>query len=604
MPSQSTPTRLNRDKLRQLFLEALEARAEGLLASGHPGGRFGTEPWIVRDQDVILPLAILYTHGPDHRRRNPDLLKTIAAAGCYLRERQDEKGMYLFNKKDGSEWGMIYMPWSYLRWIITYDLLADDLPEDARRVWEEGLRLGYAGIADSELTSASNIYPGPLPGETPPVDGEVIPWIHNIPCHHAAGLYLAGRRFGRPDWMEQARVYQHKVVEAQSPHGWWTEHSGPVVLYNRVYLEALAIYYRFSGDPVVGRALERGNTYHLHYTYPDGSSIETVDERNPYPPIEYEKSEDGRVFWRPRLMFPHPGLYASAEGCALLERLIAEHRSRGAVDLENAEYLHLCLPAEDLPGGVGSGPARRFAMDDQALVSREGPWTLSLSAYCATRTPNRFIQDRQNLISIHHERSGIILGGGNTKMQPLWSTMTVGDTSLVSPEGTTRETNLAPETALDYVPESASIAEAEGNAWRLTVGTGGALLELTLRILSDDTLQLVSRLKRAAPDGRLVAHHLTFIRYPESPARFSDGSVAELDDGPWIKTGMTGLSHHDWTLALPPAARVTWPALPHNPYTGDGHAGHHEGRMVVTLPFGTEGEAWTLNLQVGAEQPW
>ncbi|MEZ5277187.1 MAG: hypothetical protein R3F07_12470 [Opitutaceae bacterium] len=596
MPPGSHSPILQPERLRRLYIDALESRAEAILASGHPGGRFGTEPWIVRDQDVILPLALLYKFGPEHRKGNPELLGTIAAAGCYLRERQDARGMYLFNKKDGSEWGMIFMPWTYLRWMITYDLLADDLAEEDRQTWEEGLRLGYAGISETELSSSSNIYPGPLPGQAPPPKGEFIPWIHNIPCHHAAGLYLAGKRFGREDWMSQARSYQHQVVAAQSPHGWWTEHSGPVVLYNRVYLEALAIYFQYSGDPVVGDALRRGNTFHLHFTYPDGSSIETIDERNPYPPIEYKTEADGSPRWLPRLMFPHPGLYASADGVVLLKRLLDALEARGARDLDNAEYLFLCLPDGGLPEGAAGAPASQYAMGDKALVVNEGPWTLCLSAYCATRTPNRFIQDRQNLVSVFHRDLGIILGGGNTKIQPLWSTMTVGDTRLVSPAGSTRETDLAPETALSYVPYTAVIVGEGGRGVGLTIGTGGALLRIGLRVISDNALEWKVCLEKAAPDGSEVANHLTFIRYPESPVIFSDRSSADLGMDGWSRSGLEWIGHHGWRLTLPSAARISWPVLPHNPYTGDGKAAWNEGRLVVTLPFEREGDTFTLHL--------
>jgi hypothetical protein len=44
-----------------------------------------------------------------------------------------------------------------------------------------------------------------------------------------------------------------------------------------------------------------------------------------------------------------------------------------------------------------------------------------------TPYPSRWIQDRQNLVSLYHDKIGVILGGGNTKLQPLWSTFSVGD---------------------------------------------------------------------------------------------------------------------------------------------------------------------------------
>jgi len=586
------------ETLRRLFVEALESRTESILASFHPDGRFGTDPWIVRDQDVILPLALLYRYGGSRCRGNPGLLEKIARGGCYLRERQDEQGMYPFTKKDGSEWGRIYMPWTYLRWIVVYDLLAGSLEDTDRQTWEEGLRLGYSGIAGTELTSASNIYPGPLPGQPPPAEGEVIPWIHNIPSHHAAGLYLAGKHFDRPEWQTQAREYLHRVVDAQTEYGWWTEHHGPVVLYNRVYLEALAIYYHYSRDPVVGRALERGNHYHLNCTYPDGADIETIDERNPYKPVEARRSPDGTITTFPHPGHPHPGLYASPEGHALLALLLHAHRRRGSRDITNAEFLLLCLPGEKFAADPLPAPEARFTMGDRALIARVDPWLLSFSAYCTTRTPNRFIQDRQNMFSIFHRESGLILGGGNTKIQPLWSTMTVGNTRLVSPEGSTPDTDLAPESALDYVPDQASIVETGRNAWNLRLETAGAVLVITAEVQSSGSLSLRLHLEKEAPDGRPVTAHLTFIRCPESTVTLSDGSQLALGEESWSYTGLTGIRHHNWELTLPAEAEVLWPALPHNPYTADGHAEISEGRLAAALPFGPEHPSHELTLKV------
>ncbi len=588
----------NETSFRLRLIHALEAKVDPILSSGRPNGQFGTEPWIVRDQDVTLTLAILYKSGLSRFQGDPVLLEAVAAGGRYLRKRQDEKGMYLFNKKDNTEWGMIYMPWTYLRWMVAYDLISEDLAEADRVIWEDGLVLGYSGISELELSSASNIYPGPLPFEAPPKEGEIIPWIHNIPSHHASGLYLAGQRFGRPEWMQQAVTYMHGVVDYQSEYGWWTEHVGPVVLYNRVYLEALALFYNFSRDEEVKGALERGNTFHFNYTYPDCSSIETVDERNPSPPVEEVDDGKGGIVYRPKIMPVHPGMLYSDDGRALLGSILEELESRGTPEVDNAEFLLLCLPDELDDPRLKATPPSRYRMGQESLLVREAPWLVSYSGYCAPRTPNRFIQDRQNLLSIFHRETGLIIGGGNTKLQPRWSTMTVGDIALVSPEGSTRETPLAPESDLAYVPESVSIEETDPRAWTMRISTGGAVMVVGTKILSDQSLVITARLEKAAPDGRKTAAHLTFIRYGESQVQFSDGSTAILGEEAFERSGVASIGYHGWNLTLPEKARVSWPVLPHNPYMGDGRAQIAEGRLVVSLPMDNVGEEVTLTLDV------
>ena len=588
---------VDREVFRAFLLRSLEAKLGPILAQARPDGRFGTDPWIVRDQDVILTLALLYQCKGGPHYKDPRLLAPIAAGGRFLRSRQDAKGMYAFDKKDGSNWGQIYMPWTYLRWIITFQLMADDLAPADRAIWAEGLQLGYGGIAATELSSRSNIYPGPLTGHPPLKPGEVIPWIHNIPCHHAAGLFIAGRHFGRPDWQRQAREYIQLVAAAQSPHGWWTEHSGPVVLYNRVYIEALGIYHALTGDPAILPALERGNRFHLNYLYPDGSAIETVDERNPYSPVTLTRGPDGKAHYQPPLAGIHSGLYASDEGRALLAELFQHVARHDPAELD-ADDLDLFLPPTAAGFAFTSAPERRFRMGADALVAREDPWLVSLSGYCCPRIGNRFIQDRQNLLSIFHRDAGLILGGGNTKLQPLWSTLTVGDAHLLTPLGAKRETNLAPNVPLAYTPDHCVIAEPAANRWTQRISAGGAVVELACEIVSGSEMRLAATLLQAAPDGRPAAVHLTFIPYPESPVAFSDGTQAEIAGALWEKTGVTSVRHHVWQLTVPTAARLACPVVPHNPYTSDGHAEAKEGRLVVSLPLAQVGVPTELKLTV------
>ena len=598
-PSMPSALPLHRDAFRAHLLRALEAKLPGILATSRPTGQFGTEPWIVRDQDAILTLALLYHCEGGPHYKDPSLLAQIAAGGRYLRSRQDAKGMHPFDKKDHSNWGQIYMPWTYLRWIITYQLMAAELAPADRDVWVEGLTLGYTGIAATELSSRSNIYPGPLTGAPPLQPGEVRPWIHNIPCHHAAGLFIAGRQFGRPEWMQQARDFMQLVVAAQSPYGWWTEHRGPVVLYTRVYLEALGIYHALSGDDAVLPALARGDVFHLNYLYPNGQMIETVDERNPYGPLSAKHEPSGQVRYLPSGVPIHPGLYFTDAGRALLVHqwpLVAE---RDPAEVDSAELLYLFLPKDDAGFAFTATPDRRHRMGADALIAREDPWLLSFSAYCCARTPNRFIQDRQNLLSIYHRDSGLILGGGNTKLQPLWSTLTVGDPKLLTPIGAKRETNLAPDVPLSYTPDHCEITEPAPNRWTQRIRAAGAIAELSCEILSGTSLRIGAKLVQAAPDGRPAAVQLTFIPYPESPVTFSDGAQADIAAASrWEKSGVTHVGHHNWQLSTPAEALISCPVLPHNPYTTDGHAEPTEGRLVVSLPLAAVGPGHSLTLSI------
>ena len=209
---------------------SLDAAVPGILASQKENGQFGTEPWTCGDQNVVFPLAAAWSLGESAHCHSDELLQAIVRGGDALIEAQDGNGMWTFRKKDGSTWGQTFMPWTYSRWVRAYSLIRGAMAWDARARWEAGLLLGYEGISRSCLSS-----------------------VHNIPAHHAMGLYCAGSVFGRQEWTTQAAEFMGTVMDAQSPHGWWAEHKGPVIGYNFVYSEALGVYYSMSGD---ARALE------------------------------------------------------------------------------------------------------------------------------------------------------------------------------------------------------------------------------------------------------------------------------------------------------------------------------------------------------------
>ena len=82
-------------------------------------GRFGSGIWTCNDQQQMYPLAVAYaTAGPGNKYyRDGKLLEVIAKAGDALIDDMDERGQWVFRKKDGSTWGMTRMCWTYSRWI-------------------------------------------------------------------------------------------------------------------------------------------------------------------------------------------------------------------------------------------------------------------------------------------------------------------------------------------------------------------------------------------------------------------------------------------------------------------------------------------------------
>jgi hypothetical protein len=507
-------------------------------------GRFGSGIWIVTDQNVILALAAAWSTPSVGNRyyHDPKVLEAIMAGGDALIDDADASGKWLFRKKDGSTWGMIYMPWIYSRWIRAYGIVRDAMPPARRVRWEKALRLGYAGIS-RELEKARLV---------------------NIPAHHAMGLYFAGQLFDEPAWKKQAANFLHRIVAEQHADGYWSEHVGPVVLYNTVYCDALAAYLTASGDEAVIPALQKATTFHAHFTYPDGTMVETIDERNPH--LE-------------QLWLPNAGFTYSPEGRTYTARLIRLYRKPLPADAAALLLLHGKEGA-----GLASDPLESnfdFVLGKgDAGIRREGPWFLAVSALTAAQSKVRWIQDRQNFFSVYHDRAGLILGGGNTKLQPRWSTFTFGDVNLLRHRAGDEKPEFAPGPGLVHIPNSARLLDGKQCGAELDYGGKRGTVRLKtsgqnrLEIFYSGDRAMTAHLQLLPRMGKeLVAATGKRQLLDATPLRWT-----AADAGEWIE--LNGVR-----LQLPKDATVVWPALPHDPYKKDGRAEPGQGRIVIDIPL-------------------
>lgn len=543
------------------FLKQLVSGASTILKTLDPAtGRFGAGIWIVTDQNVLLPLAAAWAvrDPANPHYHSPEVLEAIMKGGDALIEAQDARGMWVFRKKDNSTWGDIFMPWTYSRWIRAFGLIRDAMPPERRARWEKALTLGFEGIAARELEK-----------------------VHNIPAHHAMGLYQAGLALNRPEWEAQASAFMQKVVAAQDEGGFWSENHGPVVGYNLVYVDAVGVYYALSRDMAVLPALERAARFHANFTYPDGSRVETIDER--------------QVF-HPGVLMPNVGFTFSPEGRGFIrsqwERIAANAAAAGkppvlAADTAGAFVLY---GDEGIAAKMpGDKERSRFVLGkNAALTERRRPWFAVLSAYHAPVPQSRWIQDRQNLVSLFHDRVGLIVGGGNTKLQPLWSTFTVGDTALLFHRPGDETPDFKPRAGLFHVPARATL-ETDALALSLVYGDpvdSPVSCRVEFRPDSDTTARLIYSVDvlPALP----VAAHVPLIPRMNAAWKTASGKSGKLNAMPLRLTfaEMGGWFEHDgWRVDLPPGASLVWPVLPHDPYRKDGHAEPKEGLIVLVLPF-------------------
>jgi len=527
-------------------------------------GRFGTGIWICRDQHPMYPLAVAYaTQGERNKyHKDRELLEVIVKSGDPLIENMDERGRWIFEKKDGSTWGMIWMPWTYSRWIRTFALIRDDmLPEDRKR-WEQALTLGYTGIS-----------------------GNCLGHVHNIPAHHAMGLFVAGKTFDRPEWCKQAGDFLAKVAAKQSEAGYWSEGVGPVVLYNFVYVDALGTYYAKSNDRRVLPALEKAAAFHRHFTYPDGQNVETVDQRNPY----HERVSVGNV-----------GFTCTAVGRAYL----TNQWSQFGIDNLDADLIASLIlygeegPVEETPTG---DEKQAFVLTEagvnRAATKHHGPWFVCLSAYTAPIPKSRWTQDRQNMVSIYHDKTGLILGGGNTKLQPAWSNFTVGDISLLSHKPGDTSPDFLPKGDLHHVPSAAKLILDSTFGLDLTYGPETC----RIRVQPVDEKTLEYTIEATSNSDLPAAAHLTLLPHMSAALETGAGqSIKITDEAVSVSPEQLGgqVTYAGYRLHLPPTASLHWPALPHNPYRKDGRAAAEEGRVEIRIPFGESHSRHEITLEI------
>jgi hypothetical protein len=512
---------------------------------------------------VLFPLATAWSieSAANPFYHGPDLLTAICRGGEALVEAQDQDGKWTFRKKDNSTWGQIHMPWTYSRWIRAYLLVREAMPADSREIWERGLLLGFRGIRRY-------------------ADGRV----HNIPTHHAMGLYFAGLAFQNQDWQDAARTFMAKTVAEQDENGFWSEHYGPVVGYNRVYMDALGTYYAVSHDETVLPALERAAKFHAMFLWPDGSEVVTVDERRIY----HGTKDIGNV-----------GFSYSATGRGYLLGQTAPYRSKGrtvAADYAASMLLYSGTgPAIPLPATLDR--SIQVLGDGKAGMLRQKPWQICVSAYACKPIGSRWIQDRQNFVGIYHDDLGLVVGGGNTKLQPYWSTFTVGNPALLRHTPGDTDPDFTPDIDLLWTPERAELKQTEQSTG-VVLGYGKTPCRAQVTPQGDGSLRLVYSVDRL-PDSP-VEGHIPFLKR-SGRLQFRNGKDVYLNEDPVELTAEdTGGGFH-WRgldVSMPEGSRLLWPARQHNPYTRDGHSPLKNAKLVLCLPFSAARRSFTVALAV------
>lgn len=470
---------------------------------------------------ALLVATVLYAkRHPANRRAGDERLLALALGLGDLLAAEAERGIYV---RRGDHHRDTYM------WLEAWRLLAARLGTARRERWRRALEALLTEMAEEVAERQDR------PAYTSPFGVSV-----NHTALRASTVHLAGKLFGRQDWERLgARVMHRYAAEEQAPDGYWGEHSpaGPTTAYDYLTAAGVALYYEHSGDPAAREALRRSTDFHKYFTWPDGAPVMLIDDRrrhayvSPWAHFGFSHFPDGRRY---------AGLLCGAlrEGQPSME-----HVGRLAQD---ALYFH-DGPTAPIPQDQTD---YAYRMSVPAGIRKTGPWVVCLSGLISTQAvTSRYYLDRQGHLEIFREGAGLIITGANSKRQPELATF--------------RERIPA---GLFHMPlDSRLRMDAAGDRLALAYNTFVAELEVEPPTPGALSFRFLLRRKMTPEEAQLT---LQVCLHAGSELETAAGRRVMLSrervvierTGGWIR-------HRGWTMTVDPAAQLTWPVYPYNPYS-------------------------------------
>ena len=557
-PQSSKPLKKYCDLPEQYFrlLNAGVPRIENRLRA-EPEGRLSVlesgEGWSHFASAILIP-AVLYSklHPANKQYGNPDMLKLAERIGDMLVD-ENQKG--LFTPRGDSDWDT-YM------WLEAYRLLESSLGEERRILWRKALLENLSLLAPRLLKYMD--YPR-----------YNAPFIITSPNHYAiyaSTLLVAGDVFDKQEWKQTATtVLQRFVREEQASDGYWGEHSqtGPTTGYDYITETQIALYWEYSKDPEALNALRRSTNFHMYFTWPDGTPVETINDRNRYWDVSmwghfgFSNFPDGRRYAEfLTSFFPEDGDIQSLSRIAQ-NVIYSNEGNTQTIPQDQSVYSH--------------------SMNISAGIRKTGPWVVCLSGLIEPEDIiNSFFLDRQGNLSIFHTERGLIITGANSKRQPELATFTETINSQIV-----------------HMPLSSRLQmDDKADRLALSYNTFFSVLEVTsprdkqieFRFLTtykwgDATSQLNLQLVLKEGLTLKIASGLEFVLGNE-----------QIDLGDEKLGG--SIIHNGWVLHLPEGARLTWPVFPFNPYKDGPETKLDHAIGILSVPLKQEDQEIRFSIDV------
>ncbi len=526
----------------------LRAEPEGVLSRLESG-----EGWSHFPSAILIP-AVLYTklHPANKHSGNRSMLKLAEEIGDML-VNENRKGHY--TARGDSDWDT-YM------WLEAYRLLESSLGEARRTHWRQAI-LENLALLEPKLLKYKD-YPR-----------YNAPFITTSPNHYAiyaSTLLLAGHVFNKPEWMQSATSVLHRFVkEEQASDGYWGEHSqtGPTTGYDYLTETQVALYWEYSKDPEALNALRRSTNFHMYFTWPDGTPVETINDRNRYWDVS---------------MWGHFGFSNFPDGRRYAEFLTSFFPENGDIQslsriAQNVIYFH--------DGNTEPIPQDQYAyvhsMNVPAAIRKTGPWVVCLSGLIEPEDIlNNFFLDRQGNLSIFNTEKGLIITGANSKRQPDLATFTERLNNHIV-----------------HMPLSSRLVmDDKADRLALSYNTFFSVLE----VISPRDKEIEFRFLNTYKWGDAISQlNLQLVLKAGQTLKTASGveiipgnEPIDLDDG---KLGGS-IFHNGWVLHLPEGARLIWPVFPFNPYADGPETTLENAVGVLSVPIRAEDQELRFSIEV------
>ncbi|MCJ7752696.1 MAG: hypothetical protein MUQ65_16685 [Armatimonadetes bacterium] len=551
---------MEQPSLKDLCLDIMADATGSFLDLQWSDGRFATVPehdadeWNFYDQQFILPAALLYVaeHPASPWYADPRLLQAVVRNGRHIAGRIGDDGAMQWNLRG------VVLPSPFVcqrltcAWLLAYRLLRPHLPDEDAALWRSKITQACEWLVNRHLIPHRDVAR---------FTSHQVGTGTNHFALYLSLIWLAGTEFERSDWVELAADLMRRLIADQRPGGYWEEHHGPALGYNYLTYNGVEEYTTWSGDETGLAALRAGLDLHMNWTYPDGTAVECIDGRM--------RHLSGRMMWGLSgfTRWPDGRGYARL----LLERLASSSADRSGETMARVAEAYLHIHEGDEIAAPQTQTSYRATLDEGSAIRKDGPWVVALSGQCSSPWPeNQFCLDRQALVSVWHERAGLVVDGSNSKFQSELATF-----------------SRRQDGADDHMPLR---AERVGGPDEEAVHSHYASFDATVRarVVSPGAVEL--RLSASAGPSPVPMALVPHASYGES-LTLGTGSTLTLGDdafalGPERHGG--AIIFRGITMRLPEGASVEYPCSPFNSYSADNTSSPGANRLVIRCPVGED----------------